>query len=1375
MAVVSAGFPLAATATAQSTDASSHDGKTSVEQVCNAPQAGEVGCFAMRRTDVGEAEGVLPAAATPRGWGASDLQSAYNLPSDGGAGRTVAIVAAYDAPTAEADLAVYRAQYGLPECTTANGCFRKVDQRGGTNYPAAHAGWAGEISLDLDMVSAAAPGAHILLVEADSTTFEDIGVAVDQAVALGAKYVSNSYGTLYNSVPGSGEAPSEVTVLDAHYNHPGVAMVAASGDSGYGVSYPAASQYVTAVGGTALQKDTTTARGWSESVWYSSYGGPGSGCSAYEPKPAFQTDTGCDMRSVADVAAVADPATGVSVYQTYGGSGWGVYGGTSAATPIIAGVYAAAGSPVAGTYPNSYPYLTPSALNDVTSGVNGTCSPSYLCTAGVGYDGPTGLGTPNGLAAFRGGPHGEVSGTVTDAGGAPLAGAAVAAGNLKTTTGADGRYSMTLPAGTYDVTASVYGYHSETAAAVTVTDGSSLTQSFTLEAMARQSVTGKVTDGSGHGWPLYATVTVEGVPGAPVHTDPYTGTYELQLPEGKDYTLKIAAAYPGYQAVSRDITVGTSARTVNIAVPVDADAATVAGYELKDTGSTESFDSTTAAPKGWSVVNAPDTVGGWEFSDSGKRGNRTGGSGAFAAVDSWHIGVGKHQDSSLLSPVYDFSSSASPRITFDTAYLSYDGQSAGVDVTTDGGATWTSLWQRTTTLTRPTHVEIPLTDYADAPAVQLRFHFIGTFGYWWQVDNIAVVKRAAVPLSGGLVVGTVSDVNTGKGVNGATVTNADAPGQSAVTAATPDDPQLGDGFYSLFSDTVGGHSFTAVKSKYASGAKTVKVAADSAAEADYTLKAGQLAITPASVDKTLAWGATGTQKLTVKNTGGVPATFALGERPGGFQIQAAQGAPLQRVEGDYSPLPAAVQAGAAGKAATDAAVPSAAAEDAWQPVADLPVTVYDNAVAAAGGKLYSAFGATDTEITSDMYAYDRNSGSWSQLASAATPRTAPAAGFINGKFYAVGGWDAISASPVAKLEIYDPASNSWTTGASSPKPYGGSGSAVLNGKLYVIGGCTGVGCTAIRDAYAYDASTNSWSAIASYPEPIAWNACGGINGVLYCAGGTNGKSSVKHSYAYDPTTDSWSQIADLPVDVWGSAYTAANGLLLISGGVVNQSSAITNQGFAFDPAAGTWSALPNANAASYRGGGAPGLYRVGGLTGPWDPPVATVEVLPGYDQAGGNADVTWLALDTQQVTLAPGASTTVVVTLDASAAEITQPGAYAAKLSVTTDTPYPISPIPVTLHVDPPKAWGKYAGTVLGSDGAGGTVPLAGATVQIDSRTSSYMLKTGKDGTYALWLDARGTPLTVNVAKDGYQEVVTRVKLVKGATTTGNFTLQKAP
>ncbi|MGW8688647.1 carboxypeptidase-like regulatory domain-containing protein, partial [Streptomyces sp. NPDC055817] len=221
---------------------------------------------------------------------------------------------------------------------------------------------------------------------------------------------------------------------------------------------------------------------------------------------------------------------------------------------------------------------------------------------------------------------------------------------------------------------------------------------------------------------------------------------------------------------------------------------------------------------------------------------------------------------------------------------------------------------------------------------------------------------------------------------------------------------------------------------------------------------------------------------------------------------------------------------------------------------------------------------------------------------------------------------------------------------------------------------------------------------------------------------------------------------------------------------VNGGSAITNQGFAFDPSAGTWSALPNANAAQYRGGGASGFYRVGGNPG-GPTPLATAEVLPGYGQAA--ADVKWLALGTQQATLAPGASTTVVVTLDASAAEITQPGAYTAKLVVGTDTPYSVSPILVTMHVNPPRTWGKYAGTVLGSDGKGGTAPLAGVTVQIDSWASSYTLKTGKDGTYALWLDIRNNPLTVIAAKDGYQPITTTVKIVKGATTTGNFTLKK--
>ncbi|MEN3359871.1 MAG: hypothetical protein V7637_3853, partial [Mycobacteriales bacterium] len=149
------------------------------------------------------------------------------------------------------------------------------------------------------------------------------------------------------------------------------------------------------VGGTSLVRNSS-ARGWGETVW----NGAGSGCSAFEAKQTWQTDTGCTRKTVADVSAVADPNTGVAVYDTFGESGWLVFGGTSASAPIIASVYALAGTPTAGTYPVSYPYAHTTSLNDVTSGSNGSCGGSYLCTAKVGYDGPTGLGTPIGTGAF---------------------------------------------------------------------------------------------------------------------------------------------------------------------------------------------------------------------------------------------------------------------------------------------------------------------------------------------------------------------------------------------------------------------------------------------------------------------------------------------------------------------------------------------------------------------------------------------------------------------------------------------------------------------------------------------------------------------------------------------------------------------------------------------------------------------------------------------------------------------------------------------------------------------------------------------------------------------------------------------------------------
>ncbi|MEV0400162.1 S8 family serine peptidase [Actinoallomurus sp. NPDC050550] len=365
-------------------------GKMLIRRACAPPtHRNQVACLVLIRTDVKPSRGIQHLIA-PAGFGPADLRSAYALPSSGGAGQTIAIIDTYDDPNAESDLAVYRSQYGLPPCTTANGCFRKVDENGGNSLPAPDAGWAAEESLDLDMASAICPSCRILLVEAAQPYLSELGGAVNTAVRLGAKYVSNSYGG-----PETSDAPG---FDSSYFDHPGVAITASSGDDGYRIEYPAASHFVTAVGGTSLSR-ASGARGWGERAW----NGSGSGCAAYIAKQSWQTDGGCARRTVADVSAVADPATGVAVYDTYQSGGWQIYGGTSAAAPIIAGVYALAGPAPAQNYPASFPYQHPAALFDVASGSNGSCTPAYLCTAGAGYDGPTGLGTPNGLTAFRSG------------------------------------------------------------------------------------------------------------------------------------------------------------------------------------------------------------------------------------------------------------------------------------------------------------------------------------------------------------------------------------------------------------------------------------------------------------------------------------------------------------------------------------------------------------------------------------------------------------------------------------------------------------------------------------------------------------------------------------------------------------------------------------------------------------------------------------------------------------------------------------------------------------------------------------------------------------------------------------------------------------
>ena len=378
---------------------------------------GHQSCFALKRNGVHPAAAAASPDAIPSGvgYGPSQLQSAYNLTSasaSNGAGRTIALVDAYDYPTAASDLAAYRSAAGLP---AAN--FTKINQNGATSplpsAPPSGDDWTVEAALDMDMASAICPLCNIVLVEANDDSSDGLYVA-QAAAAAKASYISNSWG--------GSESSSDPSTDNTYFKHAtGTVTTVSAGDSDYGVSYPATSPNVVSVGGTALST-ASNSRGWTESVWNTTTGseGTGSGCSAYEAQPAWQTSlglpSGCSKRVDNDVAADADPATGVAVYDTYNGDGgWNEVGGTSASSPMVAAMFALAGN--AGANPAQDIYQHTANFYDVTSGKDASsCSPSYLCTAGTGYDGPTGIGTPNGIAGLQTGGGGTETVSVTSPG-----------------------------------------------------------------------------------------------------------------------------------------------------------------------------------------------------------------------------------------------------------------------------------------------------------------------------------------------------------------------------------------------------------------------------------------------------------------------------------------------------------------------------------------------------------------------------------------------------------------------------------------------------------------------------------------------------------------------------------------------------------------------------------------------------------------------------------------------------------------------------------------------------------------------------------------------------------------------------------------------
>jgi subtilase family serine protease len=352
------------------------------KRVCTAhPAPGFATCQAIAVTGAG---GKLLVSSRPleSGFTPTDIEAAYNLKGLKSGGRTVAIVDAYGYPTLESDLALYRKTYGLPPCTTQNGCLRIENQYGHNRLPAANSGWDVEQALDVDAVSAACPDCHILVVQSKTNGGYNMMMAANTAaLTKGVAAVSNSY-----------TAAHDRRHQNAYY-HRGIAIVAATGDSGFqGGAYPASDTHVVAVGGTSVTRDGSK-RGYSETAW----SGAGSGCSKVSQQPRWQEklDTGCQTKAMSDVSAAADPNNGGLTICLNGA--FSQVGGTSEATPIIAAVYALSGD--TSGFPGRLPYHHPSDLYDVTSGSNGACG-APLCTAGKGWDGPTGMGTPDGVKGF---------------------------------------------------------------------------------------------------------------------------------------------------------------------------------------------------------------------------------------------------------------------------------------------------------------------------------------------------------------------------------------------------------------------------------------------------------------------------------------------------------------------------------------------------------------------------------------------------------------------------------------------------------------------------------------------------------------------------------------------------------------------------------------------------------------------------------------------------------------------------------------------------------------------------------------------------------------------------------------------------------------
>ncbi len=997
----------------------------------------------------------------------------------------------------------------------------------------------------------------------------------------------------------------------------------------------------------------------------------------------------------------------------------GGWSGTSMSAPHVTGLVAlmwSAAPCLMGDYATTENIIentaTPIPYDDGTGG--GAHVPNYAA----------GWGEINALAAVMAAANecgdSVIAGKVTDAStNAAVAGAKVVAANAnvrrKTTSDANGLYAMTVFSGTYTLTASRYGYRTAVVPGVVATSGATTTQNIPLTPAAYYEVSGKVTDAV-TGWPLYAHISITGDPVDPlapdnsVWTNPATGEYSLMLAEGVTYTFEVNAWAAGYIPAEGPVGPLTQDTTADFALQPNMTTCTAPGYYFIN-GLMANFEDKTFPPAGWTVVNNGGNCE-WVGDDPGGRGNLTGGTGKFAIADSDNCGSSSTMNTDLISPPFDVSGLSTVNFSFAYDYNNYQsGEVAAVDVSADGGATWTNVVRWTTDQRGPATFTQDVTALlAGSTQARVRFHYYAPgWDWWWEVDNVVLGNPVCVaPADGGLVVGNVYDANyPTTALNGATVVNA--LGGETTAVATPGDPAVADGFYTLFAPS-GAQVFTAtMKGGYAPDTATVNVVDGDTVRQDFYLPAGLLNATPQGIDVTVELGYTTSDNLTLSNTGGVPATFEFMER-----------------EGQFAPIDIPAFVGNV-SAAPDVPVSTARAPKAADAV-EMPKA--PQAFPLGGEALAYAIDLFTGNLVTFL---NTSPGTWTIIGN--TGLNGPFAGdFLNGDF-----------SQMYVLDYYANALYSVNT---------------TNAQATLIG--------------------------PSIPNGVWTGMTGSVDGTLYAAS-TDGSQS--YLYTLDPATGAATLIGeitnapviiDIAINAAGQMYGVEimNDVLVGIDPATGAGTVIGGLGFNASYAQGM-DFEEESNVlylAAFNVGTFMGELRIADTNTGATVPVGT---FPGGAEVdclafatGGKADVPWLT--ETPVTGTVSAAGTIPVLVGFDAAYVDQPGEYHAELIVKNNTPYGKFNVPVTMTVTAPRSWGKLTGTVTGlgvcdADPA----PLEEAQVWVQSATGAeWVLETGEDGKYHLWLDQAHSPLTVTVSAPDYYGQATGVVVQQGQTTVVNFDLR---